>query len=287
MAKKKTQDTKKPRKPAKPVSPKTSSRLFLPIASCALGLFIGLLINQPAEQNDDIPLRPTFNFKPLFGSSDDSERDFPRLVPVLKRQGYTVAYDGRSKNPYLVMETITAETLHGAAQREKGQLKEDKQLPKTIRATLDDYRNSGYEKAHLCPPANQKGNPDAQEERYLLTNICPQLPQLTHGVWARFEEHARNLTASYQTVKVFTGPLYLPKTDKDGQRHVSYKVIGKNDVAVPTHFFKVLHLEKESGERVLKGYIFPNETVSSSTPLDKFETAVESIEHASGIIFRT
>lgn len=285
MVKKKIQPKKSNAKPSKSKSPKQTARFLLPMAACALGLFIGLLINQPVEQSSNIPLRPTFNIKPLFESPGNLEEEFPSLVPVLKRKGYIMAYDGRSKNPYLVMETITADTVQGPEESEKREPLEDNQVPKSIRAALDDYRNSGYEKAHLCPPADQNSNPMAKNESYLLTNMCPQSPQLNRGAWARFEKYVRGLTASYQTVKVFTGPLYLPATGKDGQRYVSYKVIGKNDVAVPTHFFKVLKLEKDNGDIDSKAYILPNEPVSSDISLDRFQTTLQDIEHLSGIIF--
>ena len=40
-------------------------------------------------------------------------------------------------------------------------------------------------------------------------------------------------------VYVVTGPLYLPRQEPDGKLYVKYQVIGKNQVSVPTHFFKV------------------------------------------------
>ena len=36
-------------------------------------------------------------------------------------------------------------------------------------------------------------------------------------------------------------------SESDGKRYVRYQVIGKNEVAVPTHFYKVIAKEKVAG----------------------------------------
>jgi len=53
----------------------------------------------------------------------------------------------------------------------------------------------------------------------------------------------------------YFSPLFLPEEAEDGTRWVKYQVIGNGDVAVPTHFFKVIYLES-SGESL--AYILPN-----------------------------
>ncbi|MGH0167943.1 UNVERIFIED_CONTAM: hypothetical protein FKN15_053788 [Acipenser sinensis] len=74
-------------------------------------------------------------------------------------------------------------------------------------------------------------------------------------------------------------------TEADGKMYVKYQVIGKNNVAVPTHFFKVVILEKRSGEVELRSYVMPNTPVDENTPLERFLVPIESIERASGLLF--
>lgn len=88
-----------------------------------------------------------------------------------------------------------------------------------------------------------------------------------------------------RNVYVCTGPLFLPRMEADGKMYVKYQVIGKNNVAVPTHFFKVLILEKESGEIELRSYVMPNSPVDDKIPLERFLVPIESIERASGLLF--
>jgi hypothetical protein len=57
--------------------------------------------------------------------------------------------------------------------------------------------------------------------------------------WNKLEQYTRSKTKSHVNVFVMTGPLYLPSRLEDGHTYIKYQVIGPNNVAVPTHFFKV------------------------------------------------
>jgi endonuclease G len=132
------------------------------------------------------------------------------------------------------------------------------------------------------PAADCKVSEENMSDTFLLSNICPQHPQFNRGYWAKLEKHVRNLTKISTVVHVVTGPLFLPQEAEDGTRWVKYQVIGENNVAVPTHFFKVIYLEssKES-----MAYILPNEPINSSTPLDNFKTSIKKVERVAGMIF--
>lgn len=75
------------------------------------------------------------------------------------------------------------------------------------------------------------------------------------------------------------------RTEADGKSYVKYQVIGKNHVAVPTHFFKVLILEAADGQIKLRSYVMPNAPVDEAVPLERFLVPIESIERASGLLF--
>lgn len=63
-------------------------------------------------------------------------------------------------------------------------------------------------------------------------------------------------------------------------------MIGRNHVAVPTHFFKVLILEQADGRGVeLRSYVLPNEPIGEKVPLERFLVPIETIERASGLLF--
>ena len=55
-----------------------------------------------------------------------------------------------------------------------------------------------------------------------------------------------------------TGPLYLAKPEANGKNYVKYEVIGSSQVAVPTHFFKVLLIENLDGTWEFENYLMEN-----------------------------
>lgn len=208
-----------------------------------------------------------------------SRLNIPTCTVLVEKQGYSLAYDLRTRNAKWVYERLTLNSLLGNEPRIKS-FKEDSAIPEIFRTSLADYRNCGFDRGHMACAANHKSSADEMKETFLLSNICPQAAQFNRGYWAKLERYVRDLTNYYEVVEVYTGAMYLPKEDADGKRWVTYQVIGKNDVAVPTHFFKIICLASD-----FESYILPNEAIPADTPLDEFKTTLLKVEKASGVIF--
>ena len=84
------------------------------------------------------------------------------------------------------------------------------------------------------------------------------------------ERYVRGTTKIYKNVYVCTGPLYLPHAESDGKNYVKYQVIGSNNVAVPTHFFKILVGETADLTLELEAYVLPNKAIPDDTALASF-----------------
>lgn len=203
---------------------------------------------------------------------------------VIHRPGYSLAYDARNRNPLWVYEHLTSETIKGETERSL-EFKEDEAIPQHLRAILADYKGSGFDRGHQAPAGDHKSSREAMDDTFYLTNMCPQCPQFNRGYWAKLEKHVRDLSKDHVNVYVVTGPLYLPSVEADGKRYVKYQVIGPNDVAVPTHFFKMIMLEDWYGRREMKAYVMPNQEIAANTPLENFKTSIEKVERAAGMIF--
>ena len=142
------------------------------------------------------------------------------------------------------------------------------------------------------PAADAKWSQDALDQTFLLTNMCPQVGDgFNRDYWAHLEDFCRRLTNAYPSVRIVTGPLYLPRRDpEDGKFRVSYEVIGNPpNVAVPTHFYKVIFAEdgKTGGNVSLGSFVLPNAHIANDKPLTDFEVPIEAIERASGLEFAT
>ena len=91
---------------------------------------------------------------------------------------------------------------------------------------------------------------EALDDTMVMSNVAPQDPLLNRGVWARLEQWCRDLTlaGAITDVYVITGPLFVPEVDEaTGALWVKYRVIGKHQVAVPTHWFKVVVAVEHGG----------------------------------------
>ena len=78
--------------------------------------------------------------------------------------------------------------------------------------------------------------------------------------------------------------IVISRLEADGKLYVKYEVIGKNNVSVPTHFFKVVVIENDKGEFEMNSFVIPNQSFPENTPLKNFLVPVETIERASGFL---
>ena len=127
------------------------------------------------------------------------------------------------------------------------------------------------------------------DSTFWLSNMCPQVGDgFNRDYWAHFEDFCRRLTSFYPSVRIVTGPLYLPKKEPDGKWRVSYEVIGHPpNIAVPTHFYKIIFAEdgKTGGNVSMGAFVLPNARIPNDKPLQDFEVPVEAVERASGLEF--
>lgn len=218
---------------------------------------------------------------------------FPGPVHDVANRGEFISlYDRRMRNPAWVIEHITRESLAvDNGKRDQSVFKEDTAIPEKYRARLQDYFRSGYDRGHQAPAADAKFSQHAMDDTFYLTNMCPQVGSgFNRDYWAHFEYFVRGLARQYDSVRIVTGPLYLPKKDPvDGKWRVTYEVIGNPpNVAVPTHFFKIIVGEghpKNSKGVAVGAFVMPNEEIDNNTPLKSFYVPIEAVERSSGVDF--
>ncbi|TQV95472.1 hypothetical protein V2A60_000663 [Cordyceps javanica] len=220
------------------------------------------------------------------------EYGFPGPVAdVAARSALISSYDRRTRNPHWVVEHITPASLaRRDADRKHSTFAEDEAVPARFRAGLKDYYRSGYDRGHQVPAADAKWSQQAMDDTFYLTNMCPQVGEgFNRDYWAHFEDFCRRLTVRYPSVRIVTGPLYLPRKDpQDNKWYVKYEMIGSPPaVAVPTHFYKVIFAEdgRAGGNVALGAFVLPNAPIDNNKPITDFEVPVEAVERASGLEF--
>jgi endonuclease G len=135
-----------------------------------------------------------------------------------------------------------------------------------------NYKNSGYNKGHLCPAGDRTFSEEAYNETFLTSNISPQLYDFNAGIWNRLEQKVRYWAEKYGQLYIVTGGVLKP----------NLKTIGEENVAVPDYFYKII-LDTQEPEIKSIAFLIPHE--ASEKGLYQFVVSINDIEKITGIDF--
>ncbi|WP_372745769.1 DNA/RNA non-specific endonuclease [Lutibacter sp.] len=142
----------------------------------------------------------------------------------------------------------------------------------TKSAHYKNFKNSGYNKGHLCPAGDRKFSKEAFNETFLTSNISPQLYDFNGGIWNRLEQKVRYWAQKYDHLYIVTG----------GVLTNDLKTIGTEKVAVPNYFYKII-LDYSEPEIKAIAFLIPHQ--ESEKGLYQFVTSIDKIEELTGIDF--
>lgn len=143
---------------------------------------------------------------------------------------------------------------------------------KTGAAHWRNYKNSGFDRGHLCPAGDRRYSQSAHDETFLTSNISPQEHEFNSGIWNTLEKKVRYWASKYDGIFVVTG----------GVLNGNMETIGDEYVSVPNQFYKVL-IDNNSGKTKMIAFLMPHE--NSNKPLYEFVVSVDTIEKLTGIDF--
>ena len=192
---------------------------------------------------------------------------------ILNRKGYTVSYNQELRIPNWVAWNLTAEHVRGTLPRPSGNAwHEDDEVPYP-KATVEDYRGSGWSRGHMCPAGDCKWDDQVMYESFLFTNCCPQDQSLNSGIWNEIEIKCRRWAELFGEVEIVCGPILYK------QKH---KTIGDNHVVVPEAFFKVI-LCYIDGKPEGIGYICKNQKETGKAC--NYVNTINEVERITGYKF--
>lgn len=165
-------------------------------------------------------------------------------------KGYAVLHSGVTRTPVYAAEHLTRERLLQAkGLKRKNNFHPDENIPKSERAELKHYANSGYDRGHMAPSANMSDEL-SQYESFSLANMVPQNPNNNRGVWAQIETEVRLMALELGALYVISGPLF-----DDEPTIINAKV------SIPAKLFKIVFNEQGS---FVRGYLVTNTTEADS-----------------------
>lgn len=208
-------------------------------------------------------------------TSNKCPEHYPFGIPIMEqkinersfflcRMGYAVQYDTELKVPRWVAEVLEASKINKKEQNRSENFQEDPNFPEQFQATLQDYKKSGFDRGHMAPAGDMRYDKKAMEESFYLTNMIPQIgPDMNRGIWSDLETKIRGWAIKRGNLLVVTGPIYFNSK--------ALGLMGKSQVAVPTHLYKIVVDPKTFGGIA---FIMPNERIpnekSKSTPEDGY-----------------
>ena len=234
----------------------------------------GLLTYLFSQKGESAGVRPT-------ASSRSTVEPTPDLleIPVLKEKrpeqiiahkGYTVSYNSDWCVPNWVAYELTREEVRGTVPRAV-HFEPDPDV-QGVCPTYRDYSRSSYTRGHMAPAGDMKWDTTAMRESFYLSNVCPQDHNLNDGDWKVLEEQARSWAYKYGSVYIACGPIMSNNPE----------VIGRNNVAVPDAFYKVL-LCKINGQWQALGFVFDNKP--GHRQLRYYCRSIDEVENLTGIDF--
>ncbi len=190
--------------------------------------------------------------------------------PEKEYEGFRLAFDERRHTPVWVSWELLASETDGPETR-YNTFWTDEDVYGC--ATWADYRNSGYDRGHMCPSADQKWSADAMRDCFVMTNMTPQDHALNAGAWATLEKKERVWAQRDSALVIVAGPIYST-TDKER--------IGDTGVLVPAAFFKVLLAPYLDRPRAI-GFIYPNSKAPGN--MADYAVSVDRVEELTGLDF--
>ena len=189
---------------------------------------------------------------------------------IIKHQYYVLSYSEIHEQAAWVAYGLTRSQL--TSDDRKRPFFEDDPKVLTFSADWRNYKNSGYDRGHLCPAGDRRFSELAYNETFYTSNVSPMKPDFNAGVWNRLEMQVRQWARKFDTLYVVTGGVL-----KKGLPSIGYEA-----VSVPDAFYKIiLRGDRQHPEAI--AFLIPH--YETSRPLEDFRVSIDDLEEETGINF--
>lgn len=201
---------------------------------------------------------------------DDTFLPISTTGAIVTHDSYSLSYSEEHEQAEWVAYELKKSDLSNNV-FERPYFNEDKSI-KTKSADWRNYKNSGYDRGHLCPAGDRKYSIEAYHETFFTSNISPQDREFNGGIWNRLEQKTRFWAEKYDGVYVVTG----------GVLKGNMKTIGYENVSVPNYFYKIIIDVTDEKHKAI-AFLIPNKP--SSRSFYEYVVSIDEIEAKTGIDF--
>jgi len=229
---------------------------------------------QPKKDNNRVAENKATESKKEEKASSIQELEIPEGADgqVIEYEAFTISYNEKYEQANWVAYHLTKQEVEDQKVERKDNFRADKQV-QTGSATPTDYKKSGYDRGHLAPAADMRWSKEAMSESFYMTNMSPQTKELNRGIWKKLEEKSRDWAVENGSIYIVTAGILKGKL----------KTIGKNEVAIPEYYYKVI-LDYQEPEIKAIAFIMPNKDPEKA-PLRDFVVSIDEVEKKTGLDF--
>jgi endonuclease G len=178
------------------------------------------------------------------------------------KKGYVMSYNGVEGRANWVGWTLKKADL-GASER-SNRFRQDDQLPRGFRRVDEsDYRESGFDRGHLCNSEDRTSSDYLNEETFLMSNMIPQTPELNRGPFKFLEAYCRKLVVKKgQELLIYSGGIGAKGRLASG---VPIPMYCWKVVKTPTETFYVVFPNERNVAKNWKQYLVTKDRIEKMT----------------------
>jgi len=255
--------------------------LFILATMALIGCGSWPQLSNTASEPTPMPARPDAAKQseqlPFGNPSNAGQNDKDNYL--LMKSASAISYNNSRGTANWIQWKTTKELLGDSIPRPD--FEPDMDLPNAFRRiTTRDYIGTGYQRGHLVPSADRFGDPEANNETFLMTNIVPQLGALNEFPWQKLESYVRSQVRNgrynaYQIAGVYGEKGFL-----------------KHRITVPANCWKVIAFvrrgdppETINARTRIITVDMPNINGIENKPWETYRTTIRSIEERTGLDF--
>lgn len=203
-------------------------------------------------------------------------------IQVLAQRDYVIGYDLELRVPLWTAHRLNAKGL-GKNERVDC-FRRDPRIDAPAASLPSDYKEPVFDQGHLTPNGDMSTGLVPVINSFMMSNMAPQFCQFNRGVWQILESLIRVWVKDRKTLYVVTGSVF--DYDGNGQPDASADVPrmkssnGKERVALPSHFYKIVIHQREDGTVDALAFLMPHDMtdVAGDEAIQYLERNLKSIE---------
>ncbi len=203
-------------------------------------------------------------------------------IQVLAQRDYVIGYDLELRVPLWTAHRLNAKGL-GKNERVDC-FRRDPRIDAPAASLPSDYKEPVLDQGHLTPNGDMSTGLVPVINSFVMSNMAPQFCQFNRGVWQILESLIRVWVKDKGPLYVVTGSVF--DHDGDGRPDASADVPrmkssnGKERIALPSHFYKIVIHQRENGTVDALAFLMPHDMtdVAGDEAIQHLEWNLKSIE---------